>query len=375
MRWGLKKIVLIIMFIITAGLIFAESITTTAEVKFDIRYMLDLRQGGYVGKKEVWAGAKSKYIPVYGTVGDYVGFLEVKTIIDKFELNVSKLIDLQFNLSVRDDYPNTIRISPRVIQPFTSAYLKYDVWDWYFAAGMMNSEVSHARFFTLSDVFFEEKRFDYLCEPRFEWYFFERVDRVNFGYANNLFSLDVKILPDNLNPFGNWKTFGYFCSASLKLNDFKLSIYSLFDRLLIETHLDPDLSNSAGTSVSYKLNDGILLYFEMKASSAAHKPTLVEMVIGTRIFESKVQHIILESFYSIDGILKVFAEGEKKNVFGWEGWDANAIFLYSPSEFNNFKSFFTMRKNWSENWLSEFRYGYESMGNHIIDASIRFYDL
>jgi hypothetical protein len=239
----------------------------------------------------------------------------------------------------------------------------------------MNLDSSEARFFTLPDIFYIEKRFDFLDELR-RGYIYPTIESLNLGYKANILSFDFRIL-DLRGMFSNYLSeyIGLYGKAQVVFSSFKLAIYGSYRTKTYNSSDNLINTNFLGVNVSLTPNNLFSIYLETRTKDIVSWPIYLETVLGVRLIETDGYSATLENYYSTGDIYKVFIEGEKKNVFGWDSWDANVAFLYSPSEFNNFKTFFTMRKNWSKNWLSEFRYGYESIGNHIIDVSIRLYDM
>jgi len=100
-----------------------------------------------------------------------------------------------------------------------------------------------------------------------------------------------------------------------------------------------------------------------------------ETVPASNIWKTMAIRRLSKTIMATYDIYKVFIEGEKKDVFGWDGWDADITFLYSPSEPTNFKTYFTVRRNWSKTGYPSSGMGNESIGNHIVDVSIRLYDM
>jgi hypothetical protein len=358
----------------------AEPVTNTAtdetELKLYLSYVIDLRQGGIKGVlNDPYLG----YVSVLGTEGRYTGFIKGRWTWYDFEFVFSLLKEIGYSnywhLNERGVFQSTqtVETYQYQYQYSPSVYLKYDLGYFYAAIGIMNVETSKGRLFRLSDVFFVEKKFEDINAIDYEKYSVGPVETLNLGYANDIFYIDLKILPDLRELFGHWN--GFYGRVGMNLNDFEFFIYGSYGAKFHDLNDQIVSINYLGLNTSLKINKFLSIYLETRTKNTVYWPIFLETVFGVKFLESNEYSVTLENFYSTGNIYKVFIEGEKKNVLGWESWDANVAILYSPSEFNNFKTFFTMRKNWSKNWLSEFRYGYESMGNHMIDVSVRFYDL
>jgi len=379
-------------------MIFAEIIdkpdTEATSMNVYVKYMLDLRQDGITGKDIAGGlveggGPGLFYAPAFGYGGKYSAFFELRTSLGDFEIKFSKLYENKFESYYISEKPIFFGFATRaqVIDCYPNAYLKYSKWDWYIAFGMLQTENSAGRFFTLPDIFFIDKQFDFLDGIRAERSQYNEFNKLNIGYSNGIITFNCRIFPVEYSSYSeqsgymdySFDSYVIYSSLEYKIKNLKLSIYGSYDANLWVNGNLPQGSDFyttfLGANTSVKLGDQFSFYLETRTKRIMYWPIYLETVLGIKYLENNGYSAIVENYYATYDIYKVFIEGEKKDVFGWDGWDADITFLYSPSEPTNFKTYFTVRRNWSKNWLSEFRYGYESIGNHIVDVSIRLYDM
>ena len=123
-----------------------------------------------------------------------------------------------------------------------------------------------------------------------------------------------------------------------------------------------------GFNITYR--DGICykIYLEGNFTEIRKWPFAVYPVLGASV--NCPGNVSLTAELSYEAGANVFLCAVFDKPFGWQGWEANVSGVYYQGGYNNVITLFGLKDN-TGIFQYEFRYGYESMGNHRIDINLR----
>jgi hypothetical protein len=174
----------------------------------------------------------------------------------------------------------------------------------------------------------------------------------------------------NIDDYQDWYDI-YTSRLSIEVGQFSTSVYAA--NLLYSSSDDPYKGgNRYGFNVVYKVDKLNKLYFETFFFEAYTFPVSLNSVAGISCAIFDAVTVTAEIQYIGKG-MDFYLEALHEAPFGWQGWDATLSSKYIPNTKSNFAILFGLRNTIARIFQYEFRYGYESAGNHRIDINLRLF--
>ncbi|HDQ26835.1 MAG TPA: hypothetical protein ENN43_08850 [bacterium] len=241
------------------------------------------------------------------------------------------------------------------------------------AAGLINLAFSEAGLFAVQDIFSAEKDFFYINAVNRTA---REIDAdmgmvpwaAGAGLLDSKLALTFAVLPAvwsrAAGPSGRaGSNTAYYSRAEIIAESAVLSLYNCYEEG------EDEFIGAEYTGINYVISyaGGNSYYFEFRTGRVSTWPIDVISVFGAKTLRQEKTTLIWENRYSTAGGYETFVEDERWLAAGWKGIYA---VHYAPKLENNTKVYAGMKLNPAKNFEAEFRYGYESRGNHRFDINL-----